>query len=93
MQADHLAPIGLTACQAAEYVGMSRRAWGTLCANEGAPEAYLPFRTKRHPRWSRDELRAWVAYGYPPRSKWKPTWAKLVSSGAWSPCASVVTCA
>lgn len=90
MQADTIEPVGLTADQACLFVGMSRRAFDELWKNEQAPPAYHPFRGVRNVRFSKDELRAWVAHGYPPLERWRQIWAKLLEAGAWAPTEVVI---
>ena len=89
MQAESIEPAGLTGDDAI-FVGMSRRSWDELWKSGGAPDASRPFAGARNPRWSKDELRAWVAWGYPAIERWRPIWAKLLESGAWSPSEIVI---
>ena len=77
MPADSVERYGLTRDEAAEAVGMSKRAWDRSWKAGRAPEPSYPFTRDRNPRWSKDELRAWVAWGYPATSAWGPIWKEL----------------
>ena len=62
-----LAPLLLTAEQAAGLVGVSRSHWWSLHSAGLVP---LPVKLGRATRWRRDEIVEWVAAGCPPRHEW-----------------------
>ena len=85
MQADTDEQYGLNAADSARAAGMSRRSFDEAWKGERAPQPSRPFEGTRNPRWSRDEIRCWVAFGYPPLERWRPIWRSLLESGAWAP--------
>ena len=67
-----LAPLLLTADEAAAMCAVGRSKWFSMMRTGGAP---APIRTlgKRCPRWRRDELERWVSAGCPrPREGGRP---------------------
>lgn len=60
--------IGLTAAEAAAFIGVSRAHWLKQVSSGQVPS---PFRIGRSVRWHADELRAWAAAGAPPRARWE----------------------
>ncbi len=63
-----LAPLLLTAKQAAEICGKSLRTWRTWDAAGWIPR---PVRIGRSTLWRFEELREWVAAGCPRRAEWE----------------------
>jgi predicted DNA-binding transcriptional regulator AlpA len=65
---DELAPLLLTARQAATTCGKSLRTWRTWDAAGWIPR---PVRIGRSTLWRADELREWVEAGCPRRAEWE----------------------
>lgn len=63
-----LAPLLLTAKQAAAICGKSLRTWRTWDSAGWIPQ---PVRIGRSTLWRADELRDWVAAGCPRRDEWE----------------------
>ncbi|MEL6430006.1 MAG: hypothetical protein AAFQ53_05435 [Bacteroidota bacterium] len=85
MTHDQIESCGLDVRSAAAFVGMSRSEFEKRVALEQAPAGRRIGSTKAKPRWSIDELRAWVAHGYPPADRWRAIWAKMLANGTWCP--------
>ena len=61
-------PQTLNAKDSAVFVGYSQRHWAVLVSAGQTPK---PLQIGKWPRWSIDELRAWLAAGAPPRDVWQ----------------------
>ncbi len=60
-------PLLLDARSAAALIGVSRSAWWVY---HNAGKCPKPIQLGGRTLWRADELRAWVAVGCPPRTKW-----------------------
>ena len=70
---EHLKPadrLAVDAKEAAALLGISERHFRDLNTTGRVPE---PIRLGKSPRWSVDELRAWLAAGGPARERWVAT--------------------
>jgi len=67
MTADQIAPLLLSAVEAARACGVSRSSWYGLLSSGRVP---LPVRLGRSVRWSAEELRRWTEAGCPSRERW-----------------------
>lgn len=85
MSVESTEQFGLTAIQAADAANMSRRSFDDAWKSDRAPQPSRPFGSERNPRWSIDEIRGWVAWGYPALERWQPIWRTMLESGAWAP--------
>jgi predicted DNA-binding transcriptional regulator AlpA len=64
-------PLLVPAADAGALSGVSRSSWWALHSSGRCP---MPVRLGRKVLWRVDELRAWVAAGCPPRTKWQAMW-------------------
>jgi predicted DNA-binding transcriptional regulator AlpA len=75
-------PAALKRPDAAAFCGMSTTEFGQRYR---AGELPAPSRFGNGvPRWSRDELRAWMAHGCPPVERWGKVWAGMIKAGTWA---------
>lgn len=91
MPHDHpIEPCALVKSEAAKFLSMSERDFDRRWQDEEAPQPMKGPEKKSRPRWSRDELRAWIAHGGPPLERWRPIWREMLKGGTWCPTRVVV---
>jgi predicted DNA-binding transcriptional regulator AlpA len=62
---------------AARYCSAGESTWDRWTAAGLTP---APVRIGGAVYWGRDELRAWIAHGCPPRPEWSPIWNTLLTA-------------
>lgn len=62
---------------AARFCSAGLSTWDRLTAAGMTP---TPVRLGGSVFWGRDELRAWIAHGCPPRSEWSPIWSAILAA-------------
>ncbi|MEO1699613.1 MAG: hypothetical protein AAFU73_20155 [Planctomycetota bacterium] len=77
-------PAVLQVDAAARLCGMCRQEWDRLWKSERAPQPIRHNGPRSKPRWSADELRAWIAWGQPPLAQWRKIWSEMLSKGTWA---------